>query len=464
VAAVGPEGFRGASPGLYPADLWLPVSVDSQLAPELRDSALERHDLALFQFVGRLRPEISEARTKLELEAADRQMAQSWGDSDAAAGVNSTVVTRPRHVELLQAGRMTPVRNKDLPFFREFLMVLGGLVLLIACANVANMNLARAADRRKEISVRLALGASRSRLIRQLLTESMLVAAAAALPAFLLSVWLMHLAAGVKMPLPIPMHFDFSPDWRALLFTFLLTALTGTAFGLAPALQATRVDLATGLKEAGDVRIRKHRAVSLRNILVLGQMAASLMLLLITGYLGLGIQSTLGVQQGFDPKNLYLVSLDPVRDGYSAPSAVDFFDKLLKRVKELPGIVSACLTDTLPVSTDGNSGVRFSNSGKTESAKEHYWARKHIVGRDYFETAGIRILSGRGGTGRRAADSESGREPSTGVRTCWTRLKPPSKSSVWPATCRRTWWPARNTQPSISPCDGPITHSPRSAA
>ncbi len=188
--------------------------------------------------------------------------------------------------------------------------MLGGLVLLIACANVANMMLARAADRRKEIAVRLAMGASRARLIRQLLTESVMIAAGAAVPALLLSIWLMHLVSKIRMPLPIPISFDLTPDWRALLFTLAVTLVTGIAFGFAPALQATRTDLTPALKEGGIVRLRKHRRFRLRNALVLCQMAASLTLLLITGYMGLGIQSTLGIQEGFNPRNLYLISLD----------------------------------------------------------------------------------------------------------------------------------------------------------
>jgi predicted permease len=277
-----------------------------------------------------------------------------------------------------------------LPFFKEFLMVLAGLVMLIACSNVANMMLARSMVRRREIAVRLALGASRARLIRQLLTESMLVATGAGVLGFIVSVWLMRWASQMRMPFPIPISFDLTPDARVLLFALALTAFTGLAFGLAPALQATRTDLAPALKEGGNIQLRRSRRWSVRNGLVLCQMAASLTLLLLTGYMGLGIQSSLGFQEGFNPKNLYLVALDPLRDGYSGAQAAVFFDKLLDRVKRLPVVTAASLTDTVPVAMAGNAGVIFSMDGKSTEC-----ALRHIVGKGYFETAGIPILLGR---------------------------------------------------------------------
>jgi predicted permease len=389
VIGVGRKDFRGASPGLFPADVWLPVTVDARVAPEMSSGALERRDLTMFQVVLRLRPGVAEARAQAALNARAQELAEYYGDADRDR-------KEPR-VALVSGGKTMPMRKQDIPFFRQFLMVLGGLLLLIACANVANMMLARATDRRKEVAVRLSLGASRGRLVRQLLTESMLLAAGAAPLAFVLCVWVMHGLSQLRMPQPIPIRFDLSPDWRAAAFTFALTCLTGLAFGLAPALQATRPDLVRTLKEGGAMRLRKRRSLSLRNALMLCQMAASLTLLLLTGYLGLGIQNTLGVQEGFDPRNLYLASLDPVRDGYTPARAADFFDKLLDRLRRDRGIQAACITDTLPASLDGNAGARFSVPGwHSTGAQDADWGRKHIVGRDYFETAGIKIVTGRG--------------------------------------------------------------------
>ena len=169
-----------------------------------------------------------------------------------------------------------------------------------------------------------------------------------------------------------------------------MTAFTGLAFGLAPALQATSADLTPALKEGGNIQLRRYRRLSLRNALVLCQMAGSLTLLLLTGYLGLGIQSTMGIQEGFDPRNLYLIGSGSRARWIFEERATAFFQNLLDRVKRLPSVTAACLTDTLPVAMDGNSGVTFSAAGEVD------WARKHIVGKDYFETAGIPILLGRG--------------------------------------------------------------------
>ena len=387
VIGVGPKDFLGASPAILAADLWLPVSADARTVPELADNALERRDLTMFQMVGRLKPGITAERAEVALDAVARQMERDYGDAGGERG--------RRRVLLAPGGKVMPIRKQDRPYFTEVLMVLGSLVLLIACSNVANMMLARAADRRREIAVRLAMGASRFRLIRQLLTESMLVAAGAGVLGFVITVWLMRFFSQGRMPYPMPIAFDLNPDWSALLFALAVTGLTGFAFGLTPALQATRTDLTSALKEGGNIQFRGHRRLSLRNALMLGQMAGSLTLVLLTGFLGLGIQTTMGVQQGFDPGNLYLISLDPVRDGYSGAQATAFFEKLLERVKRLPSVAAATLTDTVPVSRDGNPGAVFSDA-RAGGGKATHWARKHVVGSDYFETAGIPVLLGRG--------------------------------------------------------------------
>ena len=251
------------------------------------------------------------------------------------------------------------------------------------------MALARAAGRRREIAVRLALGASRARLIRQLLTESTVIAIAAGIIGFLGSYWLMGLSAQVRMPFPMPVEFDFRPGRPcAPADSRTLGLCTGLVFGLAPALQATSTDLTQALKEGGNLFLGTHRLFSLRNILIVTQVAVSLTLLVVLGLLSMGIQGTLGIQSGFNSRNLYAMALDPVRDGYSGPRAADFMEKLLDRVRTSPSVTSATLTEPVPVSMPG-TGVTVSTPGDQRVIVR---AVKHVVGKNYFETTGIPIL------------------------------------------------------------------------
>jgi predicted permease len=388
IIGVGPREFLGASPLLFSADLWMPVSVGGRVAPELAGNALERQELNIFRVAGRLKAGVTQARAEAELDAVAQQLQLDNGDA--------AQTQKGRRVLLVEGGKLLPLRKQDVPFFTSFLTVVAGLVMLIACANVANMMLARAASRRKEIAVRLALGAARARIVRQLVTESMLVATAAAVPGFLASVWLMRLLSQVRMPFLIPITFDFSPDGRVLLLTIAITALTGLAFGLSPALQATRTDLAPALKEGGNGQLlsqsRNRRSPRLRSVLMVSQLAGSLTLLVVLGLLALGIQTTMGIQAGFNQRNLYLISMDPVRDGYSGAQSRALLQRLLERVKALPSITAASLTETVPVSLAGG-GVRVSTAGT--GSRETMRALRHVVGRDYFETAGIPLVTGR---------------------------------------------------------------------
>lgn len=380
---VGPPDFLGASPILYSADLWVPVAVGARVTPELAGNALDRRDRALFRFTGRLRSGVTMARAEAALDTVARKIEQDAGDPDR---------NRPgRRITLLDGGKMLQFRKQDKPFFTSFFVLIAGLMVLIPCTNVANMMLARATNRRREIAVRLALGASRARLIRQLLIESMIVAAVAGTLGFFGSMWLMHGMSQLRMPFPMPVGYDLQPDGRVLLWALALMVFTGLAFGLAPALQATRTDLLPALKEGGGVLVRRHRRLSLGNLLVVSQVAGTLTLLTVLGFSSFGIQTTLGVQAGFDLKNLYLISLDPARDGLSGEQSVASLDKVLDRVKGLPSISAASLTESVPVAMPG-SPLRIARPRDHDELN----ALKHVVGRDYFQTTGIPILRGRG--------------------------------------------------------------------
>ena len=384
VIGVAPEEFLGASPFLFSADLWMPLSVGPGVAPELSDEALNRRDVQMFRVVARLQPGVTRDESEAALDAVTQQFEQdNAGEQREPKG---------RRLFLVEGGKMLPLRKQDQPFFTSFLLLIAALVVLIACANVANMMLARAMDRRREIAVRLSLGASRARLVRQLVTENMIIASAAGMIGFGLSAWLIRLLSQLRMPFPMPVAYNFEPDRRVLLFTMLITLSTGLLFGLAPALQATGTEITPGLKEGATVRLPRLRRLNLRNLLMISQMAGSLTLLVLLGVLSLGIQTTMGIQAGFNPQNLYLISSDPVRDGYPRERVEDFFRKLLERVQTSPGIISACKTETVPVSLPSQA-VTVSVPNSSHRVLDS--VVKHVVGEGYFSTTGIRLRMGR---------------------------------------------------------------------
>jgi predicted permease len=416
VIGIGPKDFLGASPMIYQADLWMPAWTDTRAAPELDGNVLEQPDTKNFHVLARLAPGIPAGRAEAALDAITRQLEVDTGEQERNQG--------GRRVALLPGGKMMPVPKQDLPFLTGFFTILGGMILLIASSNMANMMLARAADRRKEIAVRLALGASRFRLIRQLLTECMILAAVSGVSGFLMTVWLMRSASQMKMPNAVPMLFNLQPDGRVLLFTFCLTAFTGLAFGLAPALQATRADLTPALKEGGNVRLEKFRRLSLRNLLVVSQVAGSLTLLLITGFLVIGHRRMAEAQTGFESRNLYLLSIDPLRDGYSAAQTTAFFRNLLDRAKRIPGINTASLADTTPMQMIDKPAITYAVDS-ANGGQDIHGARRSIVAKEYFDTLGIPILHGRGfTTADEGNDSIAAIVNERVVRDCWKSGNP----------------------------------------
>jgi len=283
--------------------------------------------------------------------------------------------------------------KQGLPYITGYFAVLGGIILLIASANVANMLMARSAERRKEITLRLAIGASRARLVRQLLAECALIATGAGVLGFIGAAWLAKSVSGIKFPFSAPLHFYFSPDTRVLAFTFALTAFTALAFGLMPAVQVTGASLSSGLKDDGSIAIRRFRRLSLRNLLVVSQVAGSLALLLITGFLVIGHRKLVGGAPGFDSRNLYLVSVDPVRDGLSGAQAAAYFPRLLDRIQALPLVVSASLGSNTPMEMIGRPSVPvLTGPSGSEFFSMH---RRFDVSRGYLAAMRIPIIQGR---------------------------------------------------------------------
>jgi putative ABC transport system permease protein len=383
IVGVAPDGFQGASPMMFVADLWLPNSVGEAVAPELADNALERPELTMFHFLGRRRQGAAPLQIETALDTIQRQMLR---DSGHPATENGHLLW------VASGGKLIPIRERELGFFAFLPMVVIALLLLIACSNVVNMLLARALDRRREVAVQLAMGAGRARLIRQLIMEGMLIAFGAGALGFALTCWLMHLLSRLRLPDAMPVRFNVEVDWRVLVFTIGLTALTGLAISLIPAIQATSPELVPALKEGANLQLRRRRTFSVRNLLVVSQMAGSLTLLLVTGYIVFGMKYMMSGATGFVAGNTQLISVDPIRDGYSTSQAEEFYSKILDHLKALPGIVAATWTEAIPMQPSG----KLTFTTEINGSKRVDQATKYIVGSDYFQIMGIRILRGRG--------------------------------------------------------------------
>jgi predicted permease len=287
-----------------------------------------------------------------------------------------------------------------LPVIFGFMGTLMALILGISCTNLANLLLARAASRRKEIAIRLAVGASRFRLIRQLLTESVLLALGGGVAGFLFAYWLTSAATTMyhKFPTPMPIDLDVRPDWTVFAFTFALAVVAGLGFGLAPALAATKTDFGPALKEGAVTQLRGYRRFGLRNLLMVYQVSGSLILLIITGFIVLGFSNISKANALFDPANLYLLSIDPVRDGYSPNQTASLFEKLRERLEGAPAVESAAFTDVAP----GNAfAVGMGTTAFTvpaaggEPAKVVKSVKKDIAGANYFKTLRVKVAAGR---------------------------------------------------------------------
>jgi putative ABC transport system permease protein len=379
IIGVAPRGFNGPEVG-EPREAWVTLATQRQAAP-LLDDALGRRGTWWLRAFGRLAPNVNRDRAEAALQViAMRQAADDPEQLD-----NVTVKLSP------MTGSLSPAGSGDVLSIGILAAAVTVAILLIACANVANLLLARAVARRREMGVRLALGAARSRLVRQLLTESILLAVIASTIGVLLSSWLVD---GIMRFADIPHTIDVALDGTVLAFAVAAAMVTGIGCGLAPALQATRRDLIPALKDdtvgRGATRSRVQRA------LVAGQVALSVVLLVTTGLFLRSLQKASAVQVGFDAReNVALVSFDLRLQGYSDEAATLAYDELLARVRALPGIEAATLVDLVPLAGRWvGGGVTLEGETVVDGAERS--AGLATVRAEYFRTLGLPLLRGRG--------------------------------------------------------------------
>jgi predicted permease len=388
IVGVAPEKYVGLLRG-FAADWWIPAMMMRQAAPG-SDNLTERGNRS-FLVMGRMKRGVTLQQAQADFNSVAAQLYKEWPQHWENIRRQSRSVTLTPENE----SRLMPDMRMPIVIFMALLMSVAGLVLLIACANIANLLLSRGTARRREIAIRLALGAGRWRLIRQLLTESVLLAMIGGGAGLLLAVWGADLLMTFKPPLPFPIELDLQGDWRVFGFMFGLSLLTGIVFGLTPALAASRPDVIGSLKdETGAANTAGHRG-RLRGALVVTQVALSLLLLICAGLFLRSLRNASSIDPGFDADNLLALSMDLQLQGYDETKGRNFTDQLLDRVRSLPGVVSASLTDELPLGLYGGARRSMTIEGYTAQPGESSEINSSFVSPGYFETLRIPLLQGR---------------------------------------------------------------------
>jgi predicted permease len=368
-------------------DVWLPMMMQPQALPTGGNmDLLNSRDAPWLMAIGRLRDEVEFAQAEADIKTLATQIEAAWPQHNAG-----------RKGVLLPANqaRFWPEYRRDITRLLTMLGTLAALTLLVACFNVANLLLARAAGRRKEVSVRLALGAGRWRLARQWLTESLLLAMIGAGAGLLAASWLMNVLTSFKLPFKIPLAIELRLDPRALLFTLLTAVATSLIFGLAPAWRAARFDLIDSLKEGGEFGGSLNR-FGLGNLLVVTQVSLSLALLAGAGLLSRSLWNLRDINPGFNSERALLagISLDPRE--FTTEQGLSVYQRLLERARALPGVEAASLTKNVPISMGRMKLPPVAAEG-SEPQREQDWlnADPDYISPGYFRTLGVGLLRGR---------------------------------------------------------------------
>ncbi len=377
VVGVARRGFHGLDLILDP-QFWVPLGNIEQLAPSIpgRD-ARDQHWLAV---IARLNPGVSRPQAAAELKTLAQRFAIAYPQTDKGGGFLFG-----------QAGSL-PIRDRNtVLLFLGALSVVVLLVLCIAGANVANLLLAQAAGRYREMAVRVALGATRGHLQRLMLLESVLLALIGGVVGFVLSLFATQALSAFRLPAPVPLDLSVPVDWRVLLYTFALSIASGILFGLPPAWAASRPILSSALK-GEDALVRPGRRFTLRNILIVSQIAISLVLLSVTGLFLRSMQHASSISIGFRSRGILMLSVDPRVHGYSPERTNQFLAELRQRVSTLPGVISAVCTDSVPLS-GGHRSDGFQVAGSP--SPDYNITDLYMVTSGYFDTMGIPRISGR---------------------------------------------------------------------
>lgn len=385
IIGIAQQGFSGVMPMLQPA-LWMPLMQLAQIKPG-SERDFEGRGNNYMNVIARLKPGVSVAEATARMAAVSAELQRELPEEYKDRGINL--------VRQSEAGIHPSLRGAQVGLSAVVMSVVA-ILLLIACVNIANLFLARARDRAREMAIRLALGASRAELIRQLLVESILVSLVAGAAGLAVAFVAIRIANGITLPMDI----DFRPDLRlspvVLAFAFVVALVTGVVFGLVPALQATSPTLIPALKgeaPAGTSRSRTSKG------LVVAQMALSIVLLVCAGLFLVNLRSATTIDKGFSATQLLIADVDPALQGYSRANTERFFRDIIERLKVQPGVQHVGLMEYLPLGFN-NSDRGIEVPGYVPAANEDLSTRYASADPGYFEAMGIPIRSGRNFTAR----------------------------------------------------------------
>ncbi len=396
VIGVSQAGFDGTDPGKSP-QIRVPVMMKTEMDTlgSSFDYNFKSRRGRWVNVFGRMKPGVTEQQAKAALQPFFHQMLEmEVREKDfehTAPEVRQHFLTM--WIDLLPASKGDSELRRQFSSALLVLTAIVGLVLLIACANVANLLIARATARQKEIAVRLALGASRSRIVSQLLIESLLLAVTGGLAGLALAVWMDRALLGFLPTGNTPLTISSTPDWRIMSFNLAVSLLTGIIFGLVPALQSTRPQLAGTLKDQVG-SIAGGTSVGLRKALVAAQVTLSLLLLIGAGLFIRSLKNLKDLDPGFNTNNLVEFSVDPTRNGYKPERSLDFYRQLRENLDAIPGVDASALA-VMPVLSGDEWDNSIAIEGFSHSPTDMPDPHMQFISPDYFRTMNIPILVGR---------------------------------------------------------------------
>ncbi|HYK90774.1 MAG TPA: ABC transporter permease [Acidobacteriota bacterium] len=393
VVGIAQQGFEGVELG-YRTQVFVPVMMKAQMTPQW--DALKDRRWRWVNAFGRLKPGVTKEQAQASLQPFFHGMLEM--EVKEPAFRNASAYDREQFLKnVIQVlpgsqGRSYLRRQLETPLW--LLMAITAGVLLIACANVAGLLTARAASRQKEVAVRLALGAGRLRLIQQLLVESLILSGSGGIFGLLLALWTDHVLLGFLPPETAELRIATTPDLRILLFTLAVALFTGILFGLIPALQATRTDVAPILKDEAGAVIGGGAPVRLRKVLVAAQVALSLLLLIGAGLFIRSLQNLRNLGPGFASESLIAFNVDPSLNGYDATRSKAFYLRLTESLGSIPGVRSVGLA-SMRILEDNEWDSSVTVEGYSAKNGENIGPYMNSIGPGYFETLGVPFLAGR---------------------------------------------------------------------